>query len=183
MRYIAFDVETPNHYNDRMSSIGIAVIEGDRIIDTYSSLINPETFFMQFNIDLTGLNTSVVRNAPNFKELWPTIAPIMKSGVLVAHNASFDLKVLSYCLNAYKIPHQTLVPYIDTVNLGRHLHPDFSNHKLNTMANRLNLSLNHHRADSDAIVCGEILIDAMHHGINLEEFTRDYILDARKTKK
>lgn len=69
MRYIAFDVETPNHYNDRMSSIGIAVIEGDRIIDTYSSLINPETFFMQFNIDLTGLNTSVVRNAPNFKEL------------------------------------------------------------------------------------------------------------------
>ena len=33
MRYIAFDVETPNSRNDRMSSIGIAVVEDGRIAE------------------------------------------------------------------------------------------------------------------------------------------------------
>lgn len=183
MRYIAFDVETPNHYNNRMSSIGIAIIEGDQIIDTYSSYVNPETFFMQFNIDLTHLSSAVVRHAPTFKELWPTISPIMNSGVLVAHNASFDLKVLSYCLNAYHIPHRPYYSYIDTVTLARHVHPDLMNHKLNTVASSLELDLNHHQAASDSIVCGEILIDALHHGIDLNTFTREYNIDARKTKK
>ena len=33
MRYIAFDVETPNHLNNRMSAIGITIIEDGEIID------------------------------------------------------------------------------------------------------------------------------------------------------
>ena len=40
-RYIAFDVETPNSYNDRMSAIGITVIENNQIVDTIYSLVNP----------------------------------------------------------------------------------------------------------------------------------------------
>ena len=44
-RIIAFDVETPNSYNDRMSSIGIAVIQNGQIFRTWSTLVNPETHF------------------------------------------------------------------------------------------------------------------------------------------
>ena len=54
-RYIAFDVETPNSYNHRMSSIGVAVIEQRHIVETFSSLIDPETHFDAFNISLTGI--------------------------------------------------------------------------------------------------------------------------------
>ena len=55
-RYIAFDVETPNHLNNRMSAIGISVIENGKIIEEFYSLVNPETSFDPFNIQLTGIS-------------------------------------------------------------------------------------------------------------------------------
>ena len=51
-RFIAFDFETPNHNNDRISAIGISVIEDGTIVDSYFSLVNPETNFDTFNIEL-----------------------------------------------------------------------------------------------------------------------------------
>ena len=44
-RYIAFDVETPNYANDRISAIGITVIESGAIAEEYAFLVNPETAF------------------------------------------------------------------------------------------------------------------------------------------
>ena len=38
-RFIAFDVETPNHHNSRMSAIGISVVEGRRIVDEFFSYV------------------------------------------------------------------------------------------------------------------------------------------------
>ena len=61
-RYIAFDVETPNSHNDRMSAIGITVVENQRIVEEYYYLVNPEVWFDPFNIRLdrksTRLNSS-----------------------------------------------------------------------------------------------------------------------------
>ena len=54
-RYIAFDVETPNYANNRMSAIGVSVIEDGTIVDEFYSLVNPEARFDRFNIDLTGI--------------------------------------------------------------------------------------------------------------------------------
>ena len=55
-RYIAFDVETPNRYNNRISAIGISVIEDGEIVDSYFSYVDPETFFDSFNTELTGID-------------------------------------------------------------------------------------------------------------------------------
>jgi DNA polymerase III epsilon subunit-like protein len=44
-RYIAFDVETPNYANDRISAIGIADVEDGAIVDELYTLVNPETHF------------------------------------------------------------------------------------------------------------------------------------------
>ena len=68
-RFIAFDVETPNAYNHRMSSIGVAVIEQGKIVESFSSLIDPETHFDAFNISLTGISPEMVETAPTFPEL------------------------------------------------------------------------------------------------------------------
>ena len=54
-RYIAFDVETPNYANDRMSAIGITVVENGVIVDEIATLVNPESHFDYFNIQLTGI--------------------------------------------------------------------------------------------------------------------------------
>ena len=104
-RYVVFDVETPNRYNNRMSAIGISVIEDGVIRDSYFSYVNPETRFDYFNIKLTGIDERVVRNAPAFPELWKEIEPIMSGGILVAHNAVFDLQVadLPGCKQRFKL--------------------------------------------------------------------------------
>ena len=93
-RYVAFDVETPNRYCNRMSAIGISVIENGAVSDEFYSLVNPETYFDYFNTQLTGIDEDTVSSAPIFPELWGKIEPIMSSGILVAHNAVFDLSVL-----------------------------------------------------------------------------------------
>ena len=70
-RYIAFDVETPNSYNHRMSAIGVAVVEDGVIVEEFSTLVNPETHFDLFNIGLTGITPEAAAQAPTFAELWP----------------------------------------------------------------------------------------------------------------
>ena len=63
-RYIAFDVETPNHRNDRMSAIGIAVVENGAVTEEFSALIDPEAEFDWFNMQLTGITPEAVDGAP-----------------------------------------------------------------------------------------------------------------------
>ena len=82
-RIIAFDVETPNSYNDRMSAIGIAVIQNGQIFRTWSTLVNPETHFDPFNIQLTGISPEMVKDAPTFPQLWDRIGRFMQSGLLL----------------------------------------------------------------------------------------------------
>ena len=98
-RYIAFDVETPNYANDRISAIGISVIENGCVTSDFYTLVNPEAHFDPFNIQLTGITPEMVADKPTFPELWEKIQPIMDSGLLIAHNAPFDMGVLAQCLN------------------------------------------------------------------------------------
>ena len=102
-RYVAFDVETPNRYNNRMSAIGITVIEDGAITEEFFSYVNPEARFDLFNTQLTGIDQATVADAPTFPELWQRIEPLMSSGILAAHNAVFDLGVLKHCLRDYGI--------------------------------------------------------------------------------
>ena len=181
MRYVAFDVETPNRYNNRMSAIGIAVVEDGRIADTFYSLVDPEQPFDWFNTQLTGIDSEAVLGAPTFDALWPRIEPILSSGVLVAHNATFDLGVLARCLRAYGIPWQGRVKYACTVRMSRQMHPETENHRLNTMCDCLGIELDHHHAGSDSHACGEILRRYLDEGIEIDRFIRTYDLQSGRT--
>ena len=180
-RYVAFDVETPNGRNDRMSAIGITVIEDGEITKELYSLVNPETWFDPFNEQLTGINAETVRNEPTFPELWESIEPVLSNGILVAHNASFDLSVLSKCLQAYGIGWQTRVKYACTVRMSRKVHPEAENHKLNTMCDLLGIELDHHHAGSDSRACGKILLSYLDQGIEIDRFIRTYDMKTCKT--
>ena len=175
-RYVAFDVETPNRLNNRMSAIGIAVIENGVITDETYSLVNPEQPFDLFNTMLTGISEESVVSSPIFPELWERIAPIMESGILVAHNASFDMGVLRKCLNDYGIGWRPTVKGVCTVLMGRSLLPGIS-HKLNDMCDYYDISLNHHRADSDSRACAEILLRYMEGGADPAKYIRTYRMD------
>ena len=172
-RYVAFDVETPNRYNDRMSAIGIALVEDGEIVRDFYTPVNPETFFDAFNVQLTGLDENVVRDAPNFAALWPQIEPLMESGLLIAHNAVFDLGVLKKCLQAYGITWRPYTRYACTVQMGRRLLPGIS-HKLNDLCCYYGIPLDHHQAASDSRACAEILLRYLREGADMREHIRTY---------
>lgn len=180
-RYIAFDVETPNYLNDRMSAIGITVIESGVIVDDFYSLVNPEEQFNYFNVQLTGITPEMVADKPTFSELWAELEPLMSTGILIAHNAPFDMRVLAQCLGAYGIDWQPFATYACTCAMGRACYPELSNHKLNTLCAYLDLNLDHHNAGSDSRACGELLLDYMRHGLNIGRYVRRYDLLQRRT--
>ncbi|MBR0393450.1 MAG: 3'-5' exonuclease [Oscillospiraceae bacterium] len=170
-RFIAFDVETPNHLSDRMSAIGITVIEDGTIKDEFYSLINPETYFDYFNTRLTGISEETVWDAPTFPELWPEIEPLMSGGLLVAHNAVFDMGVLKKCLQYYEIDWKPYVRYICTVQMGRRILPGMS-HKLDVLCDYYGIELDHHQAASDSRACAKILLRYLEQGADIRKSIR-----------
>ena len=173
MKYTVFDVETPNGESDRMSAIGITIIEDEKITDEFYSLVNPETYFDYFNTRLTGIDEDLVREEPNFAEIWKKIEPYMNNSILVAHNAPFDLGVLKRCLFSYEIEWKPYVHYICTARVGRKHLPKMR-HRLNDLCDYYGIYLNHHNAQSDSRAAAEILLRYAAEGVNLKDFIRTY---------
>ena len=169
--FIAFDVETPNRFNNRMSAIGITVIEDGRLVKDYYTLVNPETYFDYFNTQLTGISEESVQASPTFPEVWREIEPIMSGGLIVAHNAVFDMGVLKKCLTAYGIEWKPYVRYICTVQMGRRLLPGIS-HRLNDLCAYYGIELEHHHAASDSRACAQILLHYLEDGADVRQFIR-----------
>jgi DNA polymerase III epsilon subunit-like protein len=181
-RIAAFDVETPNYNNNRMSAIGIAVIERGVVTATYSSLVDPETYFDRFNIALTGITPEMAKAAPAFPDIWEEIAPVMEGSLLIAHNAPFDMRVLSLCLEHYGIDSKRYFPYACTVRMGKKCYPGLCDHRLDTLCGHLGVPLDHHRADSDSLACAKLLLDYLDRGVNLNDFIRIYDSYELRTK-
>ncbi|MBR4241936.1 MAG: 3'-5' exonuclease [Eubacterium sp.] len=171
--YVVFDVETPNRANNRMSAIGISVIENNIITEEFYSLINPETGFDYFNTQLTGIDEDLVSDSPNFAEIWKEIEPLMSRGILAAHNAPFDMGVLKKCLQAYEINWKNYAHYLCTVQVARSCLPGMP-HKLNDMCRHYSIDLNHHHAGSDSHAAAEILLNYEKDGFELNKFIRTY---------
>ena len=174
-RYVVFDVETPNRFNDRMSAIGVTVIEDGAIREELFSYVDPETFFDRFNTRLTGIDRDTVREAPAFPVLWERLEPVFSRGILVAHNAPFDLGVLKKCLAHYGIRWKTSVRYCCTARMGRALLPGMR-HNLDVLCGCFGIPLEHHQADSDSRACAEILLRYLRDGADARDFIRTYRL-------
>ncbi len=175
-RYIAFDVETPNSANDRMSAIGAAVVEDGRIVETFSTLVNPETAFAPFNVALTGITPAMAAAAPTFEAVWKDLEPLLSSGILLAHSAAFDMSVLSKCLRAYGIRWRATAEYLCTCQMGRRCCRGLENHRLNTLCAHFGIPLDHHQAGSDSRACAELLLRYLDLGADPAQFLRTYDL-------
>jgi len=173
-RYVAFDVETPNAENNRMSSIGLTVIEDGEIKTSHYALIDPECYFSEFNSALTGIYPEDVEGARTFGEIWDDLRALIDNSVLVAHNAPFDMSVLAKCLRDYRLPHPRCLEYACTCRMARKCLPELPNHKLDTLCSYLGIELSHHNAASDSLACATLLIEFMNRGINPVDFCKSY---------
>ena len=175
MNYFVIDVETPNQYNDSICAVGMQTIDDGIVTNEDYSLVNPETFFLPFNISIHGITEDMVRFSPSFPKIWSIIKEMAGDRVFVAHNAPFDINVLIKCINKYSLePYE--FHYLDTVRIGRSLCKDWPRHcgafRLPNMSLRLGVELDHHHnAMSDTRACGGILMKLLSiYKFNPEDF-------------
>lgn len=168
-RYTVFDLEMPNRNGDRISAIGICIIENGIITEHYYSLVNPEAHFDKYTIKITGITPELVKDEPTFPEIWEEVRELFEDTVLVAHSVQGDMHVLSRCLQSYGILWTPTVSCACTLELGNLCYPDFVSHKLDAMCETLGIELDHHNAGSDAEGSAMLLLDYMSHGIDPKE--------------
>lgn len=164
MDITAIDFETANGSPASVCSVGLATMDGYGSIETpYSTLIRPAdnvSSFWPMNISIHGIHPSDVAGAPSFREVYMDLKPYLSDHLVCAHNAGFDMDCLAAaCENCgLRVPE---VQWFDTVILSRRLWPQLSHHRLNDVCDYLGIELNHHRADSDAAGCLQIVANAM----------------------
>ncbi len=160
--YVVFDIETTglSAINDMITEIGgIRVVNGE-IKDTFSQLVNPERPIPEFITNLTGITDEMVKDKPTIDEVILDFNDFIKDDVLVAHNATFDIGFIREKMGLNDLELNN--PILDTLELSRTVFPKLKNHKLNTVAKHLDVSLeNHHRAVDDATATAEIFIKIM----------------------
>ncbi len=180
-RFVAFDVEMPNQTSLRISAIGITVVENGEIVKQIYSLINPETKFDPYVVDLIGITPEMVEDKPTFPEFWEEIKDVMSSGLLVAHGASSDMRALAGCLKYYNINWKNRVRYTCTCDIGLACYPYAQGHTLDALCEHIDVPLNHHNALSDSEGCARLLLDYIKNGADIDKFT--YEFDIPKCRK
>lgn len=159
MNFVAIDFETANEKRNSACSVGITVVENNKIIEEKYWLIKPyELRFEPMNIWIHGIKEDDVKNEKTFLELWPEIKPYLDKKLIVAHNASFDMSVLRKTLESYNIDYPTL-DYFCSMIMSRNFYSYLKNSKLNTINEHLGYKFNHHNASADASASANIVLN------------------------
>ncbi|KAB1071036.1 3'-5' exonuclease [Methylobacterium planeticum] len=161
MTILAIDFETANERRDSACAVGLAWIAEGGVVRRESRLIRPpELRFAPGNIRVHGIVPADVRGQPDFPAVMAEFLPDLTRGLILAHNAPFDLGVLRAGLSAYGLP----VPafsYLCTLQIARQVFPDPAGCGLGKVAARLGIRFAHHDAGEDAYACAEIALAAM----------------------
>ena len=160
--FAAIDFETANGQRSSVCSVGIVVVRGGVMTDTFYSLIKPEpNYYNWFCQEVHGLGHEDTDNAEVFPKVWAKVEPLIEGLPLVAHNKRFD----ESCLRAVMQVYQMDWPDYDfrcTLQTSRRKLRNLENHQLHTVAAACGNNLeHHHHALADAEACAAIAIKLM----------------------
>ena len=180
---IVVDTETTGLDPAYCSLIEIAALRmnGPDIVGRFQTFVNPGCSIPEEITELTGITNADIADAPSPREAVAAFAQFAGECDLIAHNAPFDLRVLASCLHDYHIDWQPEAAYLCTCQMGKRAYPYLPNHKLNTLCDHLQLSLDHHKAGSDSRACALLLLNYLEKGLQPEAFLRTYRFADRKT--
>ncbi len=185
--YAIIDIETTggNASRERITEIAIYIHDGIRIVNEYSTLVNPECKVPPFVARLTGISDEMLAHAPKFYEVARDIVEITEGCTFVAHNAAFDYSfVKQEFLNlGYKYKR----PVLCTVKMARKLLPGHKSYSLGNLCNSLGIQItSRHRAAGDALATvklferilsvdptlNQIPTDGLHPSLDRSVFTK-----------
>ncbi|MDN3488656.1 MULTISPECIES: exonuclease domain-containing protein [unclassified Pseudoalteromonas] len=157
--YSVVDIETTGGLKggNRITEIGIVKVKQGEIVDTWTTLINPERPIPRFITKLTGINDAMVSNAPIFSEIAAPLLNQLSGSIFVAHNVNFDYGFIKKELERIGINFK--MPKLCTVVESRKAFKGLKSYSLGNLSAHFNLDLtNHHRALDDAKAAAQLLL-------------------------
>lgn len=150
--YAIIDFETTGgKFNEEgITEVAIYKYDGHQIVDQLITLVNPERPIQPFVVKLTGITPNMVRTAPKFHEVAKRIIEITEDCVFIAHNTSFDYRILrtEFKRLGFDYTRETLC----TVELSKKLIPEMPSYSLGKLCRSLGIPMNdRHRASGDAL--------------------------------
>ena len=196
MDFVAIDIETATSQRTSVCSMGICVVENNKVKEVKELLVKPVPFeFNEYNIAIHGITPQMVMYKPTFDKYWDEIRPYIENKLVVAHNASFDINVLLRTLEQFSIEFPSF-EYLCTVKLSQNAYPDMISHKLNCLGAALGINFSHHTACDDAYACAMVLLNILEDfgvnsvkeleksfGINIGKVYPGMELPCKKTRK
>ena len=142
---------------DRATEVAIVMLEGDRVVDRFQSLMNAGVRVPGFITQLTGITNAMVAAAPPAAQVMAEASRFVGDAPMVAHNASFDRKFWEAELARAGL--DAPQPFACTVLLSRRLYPQAPSHRLGALADfhRLPRTGQAHRALADAEMAAALL--------------------------
>ena len=155
--FVVFDIETTgfSSVTNHIIEIGAVKVENGKIVDRFSTYVNPQEPIPYRITKLTTITDADVMDAPTIDQVLPEFFAFCEGCVLVAHNASFDIGFIKE--NARKLELPYAYTHVDTLAMARVLLPQLAKFTLDHVAKTVGVSLeNHHRAVDDAEATAEI---------------------------
>lgn len=160
-RFIALDVETACSDAASICQIGIACVQADNQIQTFSMLVNPGTRFDAFNIQLHGIGPAHVADAPRFPDALNALLPLLARHQLIQHS-NFDKQAVNAACSFCDIATPDL-RWSDSVKIARRAWPELKGnggHGLANLKRVLHLQFHHHDAGEDARAAAMVVLHA-----------------------
>ncbi|ATC85922.1 exonuclease domain-containing protein [Pseudoalteromonas arctica] len=157
--YSVVDIETTGGLKggNRITEIGLVKVQHGKVIDTWTSLVNPERHIPGFITSLTGISDSMVYNAPVFAEVVKPLIDKLAGSIFVAHNVNFDYGFIKK--ECEMAGHFFKMPKMCTVVESRKAFKGLKSYSLGNLSSHFNLNLtSHHRALADATATAELLL-------------------------
>lgn len=161
MDFVAIDVETANAGLASICQIGVASVQSGKVVDQWSTLVDPEDFFDPINIAIHGIDEDRVRGSPTFTKVYPKFQTRTSGPVIVSHTG-FDRVAIAMAAQKHQLPTGAQV-WLDSARVARRTWPDkyaVRGYGLENIAADLGISFKHHDAGEDARVTAEIILRA-----------------------
>ena len=142
---------------DRATEVAIVLLEGDRVVGRFQSLMNAGVRIPAFIEAYTGISNQMIAGAPKAAEVMDEANRFVGGRPMVAHNAAFDRRF--WLAELARLGQNAQQPFACTLLLSRRLYPHAPNHKLGSLAtfHALPATGRAHRALADAETAAALL--------------------------
>ncbi|GEP18621.1 PolC-type DNA polymerase III [Pediococcus argentinicus] len=180
--YVVFDVETTglSAIYDKVIELSAVKMQDGNVIGQFEEFIDPGFPLSDTTINLTSITNEMVHGSKSEKEVFELFREFYGDAIIVGHNVTFDIGFMNTGYLRHDLPEITN-PIIDTLTLARFLYPTLKGYRLNTLAKKFDVSLEHHHraiydAESTGHLCYLFLKDAEdRYGIEFHDQLNDHM--------